>query len=943
MFRIKALSGAALMALALPLAAAPATAAQDAGAAQLTVPPIAYESWTLDNGLTVIAIEDDTTPDVYVSMWYDVGSKHDPEGRGGFAHLFEHILSRKTENITYSSIAKYVDDVGGSRNASTWLDRTNYYETVPAAHLEPILWTHAERMARPVIDEDVFKAERDIVQEEYRQRYASPPYGRQLLAMNENLYSASPYRRATIGNIEELQSATLEDARAFFEAYYGPDTATLVVAGNFDEAQLREWTEQYFGDIPARANPISLEIDEKPQPIAARTVTVTAPNVPLPKVSYAWQIPGTANRDMAAVDLITTILTSGNSNRLDPALVRTGLAAGVGSFANDLEDGGFMMVDATVASGVEADTVAATLDEVLARFIAEGPTEAEMTEARNTILSNTLRRRETAAGRANELGEALVRTGDPEAANTRLEQVLSMTAAEVQAVAAKIMDPAHRLEMRYIKGDGDNAVWANPAPRPTLFTPPAATQPLREVKADGERMPWPTAGDEVTVPTTELERAQLSNGIEVLAGQTSDVPVGTMIIAFDGGAVVDPLEKAGRAAMAAALAEKGTASRSEEDIAAQLEALGAQVGASSSADGSYLYVLAPVANLEAAAMIAADLVKNATYPQDVFERERNRSLDGLRVSMNNPSALGGMLLGPVIFGNSPYAIPSSGTPDSLEAMTREDLLAYREAYWRPGNATIIASGGLSAERATAIAEKAFGDWTASGEAGVIVDSVASAMQPRRTVVVDMPGVGQAAVFAVARGVDANDPRLDAMQLVNAELGGSGTARLFDEVRNKRALSYGAYSGVSTLAHDGYISARSQTKNESAAEVAKLLVEEMGKVGDGHYTEEVLAPRRALLAGRADRGLQTSLGFAATVAGAVFEGVSPEKALSYGNRVRMVPAGQAGSMYGAFLEPERVSLVIVGDASMFIDDLRAWRPNVEVVSIDEFDIDSVLQP
>ncbi|MCJ7421775.1 M16 family metallopeptidase [Sphingomicrobium astaxanthinifaciens] len=951
MFRAKFLAGAAAMALALPLAGAPAPAqAQDAGtgdsasaAAALSVPPIAFERWTLDNGLTVIAIEDDTTPDVYVSMWYDVGSKHDPAGRGGFAHLFEHILSRKTENITFSSIAKYVDDVGGSRNASTWLDRTNYYETVPAAHLEPILWTHAERMARPVIDEDVFKAERDIVQEEYRQRYASPPYGRQLLALNENLYSASPYRRPTIGNIEELQSATLEDARAFFEAYYGPDTATLIVAGNFDEAELRAQVEKYFSDIPRRANPVSLEIETLPQPLTeSRTVTVTAPNVPLPKVAYAWQLPPTRSRDMAAVDLITTILSGGDNNRLDPALVRTGLAVGAGTFANDLEEGGFMVVDATAASGTDPDRLAQALDAVLARFIAEGPTEAEMTEARNTILSNRLRGRETATGRANEIGEALVRSGEPDQANKRLEQVLSTSAADVQRVAREIMRPDARIELRYVKGDGDNDVWANPAPGPVLKTPPPATQPLRQVKAEGERMPWPTPAADVEVPVTQLERARLSNGIEVLAGQTSEVPVGTLIIAFEGGALVDPAAKAGRAALAASLAEKGTATRSEEEIAARLEALGAQVGASSAADGSYLFVLAPVANLEAAAMIAADLVKNATYPQAVFERERKRALDGLRVAMNNPAGLGGMLVAPLIFGaGSPYAVPTSGTVGSLEAMRREDLVAYREAYWRPENATIIASGGLSAERATAIAEAAFGDWSVEGPGGEIVTEVATEMQPRRTLVVDMPGVGQAAVFAVARGVTASDPRLDAMQLVNAELGGSGTARLFDEVRNKRALSYGAYSGISTYTHDGLITARSQTKNESAAEVAKLLVEEMDKVGEGHYTEEVLEPRRALLAGRADRSLQTSLGFAATVATAVGEGVEPERALSYGNRVRVVPAERAGAMYGAFLEPERVSVVIVGDASAFIDELREWRPDVEVVAAGEVDLDTML--
>lgn len=200
----------------------------------MATPTIPFTERKLANGLRVIAIRDTSTPDVTVSMWYEVGSKHDPEGRSGFAHLFEHILSRKTVNMPYNTINKMVDDIGGTRNASTWYDRTNYYETVPAQYLERMLWTHAERMARPVIDMEVFETERNVVKEELRQRVLAPPYGRLYsFALGENVYNVLPHRRPTIGSISDLDSATLEDARAFHEAFYGPDSATLIVSGNF--------------------------------------------------------------------------------------------------------------------------------------------------------------------------------------------------------------------------------------------------------------------------------------------------------------------------------------------------------------------------------------------------------------------------------------------------------------------------------------------------------------------------------------------------------------------------------------------------------------------------------------------------------------------------------------------------------------------------------------
>ena len=250
--------GAAALAFATPAFAQDAAPDLEPG---LSAPEIEFTQWTLDNGLRVIAIPDDGTATVTTSLWYEVGSKHDPEGRSGFAHLFEHILSRKTENMPYNMIYGLTADVGGTRNASTGSDRTNYYETVPAEYLETMLWTHRERMFKPVIDQQVFDSERGVVKEELRQRVLAPPYGRlQRFVIAENAYDVLPQRRPGIGSIEELDSATLDDARAFHQAFYGPDTATLIVAGNFDMANLRALVGEYFGDIPRRADPVDLTI-----------------------------------------------------------------------------------------------------------------------------------------------------------------------------------------------------------------------------------------------------------------------------------------------------------------------------------------------------------------------------------------------------------------------------------------------------------------------------------------------------------------------------------------------------------------------------------------------------------------------------------------------------------------------------------------------------------
>ena len=262
MIRTAALLGASLLALSSPAFAQ---------TAPISVPPLEYTHRELANGLDVYAMPDATAGTVTVTLWYDVGGKDDPEGRSGFAHLFEHILSRKTVNLPYGQISTMVENAGGSRNASTGQDFTNYYETVPPQYLETMLWTHAERMARPVVDQAVFDAERSIVKEELRQRVLAPPYGRfQRFVIGDNSYDESIYRRSVIGSIEELDSATIDDARAFHEAYYRPSTATMIVSGNFEPAELNRLVDQYFAGI---RNP------DRPVPVLERPVETprTAP------------------------------------------------------------------------------------------------------------------------------------------------------------------------------------------------------------------------------------------------------------------------------------------------------------------------------------------------------------------------------------------------------------------------------------------------------------------------------------------------------------------------------------------------------------------------------------------------------------------------------------------------------------------------------------------
>jgi zinc protease len=882
--------------------------AQEPPSAKIVVPPLAFTERTLPNGLKVVAMRDTATPNVTVQVWYDVGSKHDPEGRSGFAHLFEHILSRKTVNMPYNMINRLTENVGGIRNASTWFDRTNYYEIVPAQYLETMLWTHAERMARPVVDAEVFETERNVVKEEFRQRILAPPYGRLRLVIDENSYDALPNRRPGIGSLEQLDAATLEDARAFHEAFYGPDTATLIVSGNFDPAKLDALVDRYFAAIPRRAKPIPLRItaSEKPR-TAPRAVSAYAPNVPLPLVTSTWRIPGSAHPDMAALEVLDAILASGDSSRLKSALVRDKqVATAIQTQLSDVEDGGYYAPAVTLASGKTVEETEAALAAEIARVRAEPVTAAELAEAKNELLADALRSRETFDGRAFALGEALVRTGDPRALDKRLAAVGRVTAADVQRVARAYLAPEKRVDIRYLdekaRPAGATDAWANPTPMPRWFSPPPAARAPLALAPEGSRQqpPEPSAAVPVTPPA--LAESRLANGMQVVGVRTGQVPVATLALVFKGGAATVPRDRAGLAELAAEVATKGTATRTAERLAAEMERLGARLNTSAGADGVTLSVTAPAATLEQAGLLLADIARNASFPAAEFDRERRRALDGLSVAMKNPAALASMTVQPVAYGDAPYG--AVATPASLRALSRDDLAAYAKAWWRPDLATMIVAGGIDPAQARRIGERLFADWRAAGATPALPAAPAGQALKPRLVVVDMPGAGQAAVLAAVRTLDRRDPDFANLFVANAVLGAGSNGRLFQEVRTKRALSYGAGSQLAARADDGLLVAQSQTKNETAPEVVAIFMAELDRLGREPLDAETVAQRKAFVAGALGRQAESSTGFASVVAGLVQQGVPVAEAARLIERVNAVTPDTATAAARARLGRQR---------------------------------------
>ncbi len=938
---IRSAAKAALVALALSTTAlSPLAFAAPAPEAAIAVPPIVYKERVLANGLKVFTARDTTTPNVTVQVWYGVGSKDDPNGRSGFAHLFEHLMFKSTRNMPSETLDRLTEDVGGFNNASTWDDFTNYYEVVPANHLERLLWAEADRLSGLVIDQPTFVSERDVVKEELRQRVLADPYGRFFgLYVPQQSFTTHPYKRPGIGSIEELDAATVDDVRAFHATYYRPDNAALIVAGNFDEAQLQAMVDKYFAPLKAPASALPKVTVVEPPRAGPRSVNTYGPNVPLPALAITWLAPAAADKDAPALAVLDAILSAGKSSRLYDTLVYDQkVAQSVFSSGPTNAQPGLFYVGAIMAGGKTVDQGEAALRAQIARLRDTPPTEAELAEAKTGLLADAVRKREEIDGRAFAIGYALLTEGDAARANTDLAALQAVTTADVQRVAKTYLADDRRTVIRYLPESA--------RPRGEKDVTPVAPK-VASVKFNGavvalapeaeRQKPPPIAPPVPAVLPSPVEKT-LANGLRVIVAKSSDLPLITADLTVRGGANADPTGLAGVSSLTAELLTEGTGARSAVDIARQTEALGANLEAGSGWEASSL-TLSVIADKAPAAMaIMADVAESPTFKADELDRVRTETLDSLSVSLQRPGGLTSFATPTILYGGSAYGHLAGGTPGSLPKITREDLVKAHAAAWRPDNAILVLTGNLSPEAGFALAEQAFGAWAKPSTPPPAAPAAPTVYTPRN-VVIDLPATGQASVVLAKPAITRADPRYYSGLVANTVLGVGFSSRLNQEIRIKRGLSYGAGSSLTPQGQFGGFAARVQTKNESAGEVVNLVRAELTRLAAEPATAAELTARKSVLVGGFGRDLGTSEGLANVLGNLAVYGVPLDEIQRYASKVDAVSAGDVQAFAKDLLDPTQTSVIIAGDAKVMGQGLSKIVPGATVIPAAKLDLDS----
>jgi len=934
-------STALAAAMPAPESAPPTTKAK---ASTVAVPPIDYRERTLANGLHVFSVVDKTTPNVTIQLFYAVGGKDDPSGRSGFAHLFEHLMFKATRDMPSEFMDRLTEDVGGFNNASTAEDATNFYEVVPGNHLERLLWAEAQRMSSLQVDQASFVSERQVVEEELRQRVLADPYGRLFSYLTpEESYRIHPYKRPVIGSIEDLDHATLDDVRAFHATYYRPDNASLIVIGNFDPAALDGWVDRYFAPIGHPSAPIPRVTAVEPPHTAPYTVTGYGPEVPLPAVELTFLGPAASSSDAATLAVIDAILTTGRASRLYRDLVyQRQIAQDAFSDPGLHQQSSLFHAGLIMASGKSVDEGETALRDELRRLADTPVPPDELARAKNQLMAQTLRERETVDGRANELGQTIVLEGDPAKVNTDIAEVQAVSPADVQRVVRQYLTDEKRTTIRYL-AEADRPKGAPaPAASPNKASPPAAAPTPTAVAtvAPPESLPHtaPPPGPDVTVNLPQPSERVLPNGLRVIVAKTSDLPLVTAELTIKAGATSDPQGLAGLQSLTTALLPSGSATLTAPEISSAVERLGGTLDTSAGSDGSYLTLTVLADQLDAGLPILSDVARHPAFAPAELDRIRRQRLDALSVAMGEPGQLAGQAVWPAVFGGTPYGHPSGGTVKSLARITREAILAQYGREVRPDNAVLVMTGDITPEQGFALAERTFGDWTAP--ATPLSKPLPTRVQTApRVIVIDLPGTGQAAVTLAAPSIGRSDPHYFDVEVANAVLGGGYSARLNEEVRVKRGLSYGSSSSVNERRDTGLFVATAQTRNEAAPEVARLLLEQARGLATAPLGDAETDAREAGLVGAYGRTVATSSGLANDLATNAIYDIDPAEIARYTRALQKVTPDAARAAAPLAVQANRATLVIVGDSKLFLGKLKTEFPNAEVIPAASLDLES----
>lgn len=901
---------------------------------------IPYQKYKLDNGLTVILAPEDSDPLVHVDVTYHVGSAREEIGKSGFAHFFEHMMFQGSENVGDQQHFKIITEAGGTLNGTTNRDRTNYFETVPANQLEKMLWLESDRMGflLDAVSQRKFEIQRSTVKNERAQNYDNRPYGLIWERIGEALYpEGHPYSWQTIGYVEDLDRVDVNDLKAFFLRWYGPNNATLTIGGDLDVEQTLSWINKYFGSIPR--GPEVENAPKQPSKLLESKYITLEDRIQQPMVMIAWPTTYSGEESQASLDTLAQVLGGGTNSVLYQDLVKTQKAVDAGSFHSCSELACSFYVYAMGDSGDKGD-LSKLYDELmqsLGKYSEQGVTKERLEQLTGKAEADAIFALESVKGKVTQLASNETFFGQPDLIEQQLENIRAVTPDSVDKVYQDFIQGKSKVTLSVVPaGKTELAV------KSATFVTPERTLPeyqkitddqlaYRRATDDFDRSVQPPVGEPVKATMPDLYEVQFDNGSELLGAVSSETPTVMIQFSLPAGTRYVAKGKEGLAQLTASMLQEGTTKRSMEEIHAELDKLGSSISVGASGYTTNVSVSALEKNLEPTLNIVEEMLLSPAFKQEDFDRVKEQALEGLVYDHQSPSWMASQASRQVLYGESAFARPKDGTMSGLKALTLNDVREFYANHYTPQGAQIAVVGDVSKQNI----ENKLAFWAnwQDEAAPEYVEQTISPLGEQKVYLVDKPSAPQSVVMMIRQGIpyDATG-EFFLGQLANFNLSGNFNSRINQNLREDKGYTYGAYGYFSGSPEVGSVVFTAQVRADSTVASIIEIENELNEFSQSGMTDDELTFMRQAVGQKDALKYETPTQKAALISN-IFEYNLDKDYLQQRNAiVEKVDKQTLNALAQKWFDPNDYQIVVVGDAKSLRPQLEKLGKDVEELEI-----------
>lgn len=885
---------------------------------------IDYEKYTLDNGMDIILHEDDSDPIVSVAIMYHVGSNREKPGRTGFAHFFEHMLFQNSENVGKGNFFKNIEKLGGEFNGGTWNDGTVYYEVVPKDALEKILWMESDRMGFMIntVTEAVFENEKEIVKNEKRQRVDNQPYGHTSYVIDKALYPEEhPYNWQVIGSLEDLQAATIDDVKEFYDQWYGANNATMVIAGDFDKKQVKEWVEKYFGELAAKEEVAAIQ--PMPGVLKESVKFVHEDNfAQLPELRLVYPTVEDGHADMYALDYLGQLLSEGKRAPLFKEIVeKQKLAPSTISYNGTREISGTFQIRVRASDGVDLDSVQAAVFTALDNFEKEGINDKDMARIKNKLETDFYSGISSLLGKSFQLAQYNEFRGSPDELTAEIKRILAVSKEDVM-----------RVYQKYIKGKNYIATSFVPQGKPELalegstkaevveepIVQGAESAPMEETEEEYEKTPSkidrtiePALGEAPLVKSPNIWTNELSNGLKVYGIQNNELPLVEFSIRLKGGMLLDDPNKIGVANLMTDIMQEGTANKTPEELEDAIGSIGADIGMYTAAEFITITASCLARNYDATVALVEEILLEPRWDAKEFERIKKSTITQIQQRNGQPSTIANKVFNKLIYKDHILANGTSGTIESVESITLDDLKAYYAKNYSPTVSSFHVVGAVNKDKVMASLQSMGKNWQKT-EVSIPTSAKTASVEEPIIYFVDIPDAKQSVIRIGKPMGEASEEDFYAAKVVNQRLGSGTSARLFQQLREEKGYTYGAYSSIPRRINESYFVASSSVRANVTKESVDLFKEILEGYQTGYNEEDLDVTKNTLLKKNA-LAFETLNDKMSILQNISTYQLPMDYVKKHEQVIENMSLEEAKNYIGKYINPNRMIYVVIGDA------------------------------